>query len=59
MKAKVGDFNINELGNGHYVEYGLSYDDIITDWFAINLELDRRDGDVRGWTGGANFKFMF
>ena len=59
LKAKVGDFNINELGNGHYVEYGLSYDDIITDWFAINLELDRRDGDVRGWTGGANFKFMF
>lgn len=59
LKAKVGDFNIHELGNGNYVEYGLSYDDIITDWFAINLELDRRDGDVRGWTGGANFKFMF
>lgn len=59
LNLRADNIMIYELGNGNFVEYGISYDAIIMDSFSINLEVNRRDGDTQGWNGGIGMKFLF
>ena len=58
-KMKANTFSGLDLGEGNFLEYGISYDKIIQDKFSVNLELNRRDGDTKGWNGGVGLKFLF
>ncbi len=59
LNLRADNVRIYELGNGNFVEYGISYDKIFTKSFSVNLELNRRDGDTQGWNGGVSARFLF
>ena len=49
---------LEDLSAKDYAEYGLAIEKSI-DRFNIAVNIDRRDGGLRGWAGGFNLKYIF
>lgn len=43
---------------GDYTEYGIAIEKHTTN-FVFNANINRRDGDLSGWSGGLNIKYVF
>ena len=54
----INDTRIDIPTVGNYTEYGLSLENQ-TDSFSFKATIGRHDGDLTGWTGGLNIKYIF
>ena len=59
LDVRADNILLPELTNDPFIEYGISLDKRIKDRFALNVELNRRDGGRHGWIGGLNARFFF
>ena len=59
LDVRANNILLPELTNDPFIEYGISLDKRIKDRFALNIELNRRDGGRHGWIGGLNARLFF
>lgn len=54
----VNKNKIEQLDIDNYFEYGLSINKTVKN-FNFNININRQDGAIYGWSGGMNFKYIF